>query len=58
MPYNKPQKSGKGYILPKKSGGSHKSASGKVVHFKSAVAAEKAGKYVNTLEHGMKPRKK
>lgn len=57
MPYNAPKKSGSGYVLPKKSGGVHESASGKPVHFKSAQAAEKSAKYINALEHGFKPDK-
>lgn len=58
MPYKAPKKSGKGYVLPKKAGGVHKSGSGKVVHFKSATAAKRAGKYIMALEHGWKPSKK
>ena len=55
MPYNEPKKSGKGWILPKKAGGVHKSKSGRVVHFKSKKAAKKAGRYVMAIEHGFIP---
>lgn len=62
MPYKEPVKSGSGYILPKKEGGTHKSThkskSGKTVHFKSKVAAKKAGRYILALEHGFTPTKK
>lgn len=54
MPYNKPRKQGSGYVLPKKSGGVHESASGKPVHYKSAAAAERAGSYIMYLEHSGK----
>lgn len=57
MPYNKPKRSGTGFILPKKEGGAHESASGKVVHFKSAEAAKKAGDYIMAIEHGFHPTK-
>jgi len=58
MPYFTPKKSGKSYVLPKKAGGLHASASGKPVHFKSAGAAKRAANYINAIEHGFKPTKK
>lgn len=58
MPYNKPRKTKKGYVLPKKSGGLHKSKSGKTVHFKSAAGAKRAAKYIMAVEHGFKPTRK
>lgn len=58
MSYNKPRKTTKGYILPKKAGGVHRSGSGKVVHFKSAAAAKKSGNFIIALEHGFVPTKK
>ena len=45
MLHNAPQKSAKGYVLPKKSGGVHRSGSGKVVHFKSANGFKPTGKF-------------
>jgi hypothetical protein len=51
MPYDEPKKTEKGWVLPKKEGGLHKSQSGKVVHFKSKESAEKAGKAIMISEH-------
>ena len=58
MPYSKPRKVKGGWTLPKKAGGVHKSSKGKVVKFKSAAKAKRAGKYIMALENGWKPRKK
>lgn len=55
MPYDKPKKQGKGYVLPKKSGGVHKSKSGKVVQFKSVQRAKRAADYIMAIEHGFNP---
>ena len=58
MPYKSPRKSGKGYVLPKKAGGVHRSMSGKAVHYKSKASARRAGKFIMAIEHGFKPTRK
>ena len=35
MPYLEPRQTKKGWVLPKKEGGYHKSSKGKIVYFKS-----------------------
>lgn len=58
MPYNAPKKSGSGYVLPKKSGGLHKSSGGKVIHYSSASKAKSAARAIMASEHGWKPTKR
>lgn len=58
MPYKEPYKSPTGWVLPKKSGGLHKSSKGKVVKYKSKTKAKKAAIVINMSEHGIKMKKK
>lgn len=50
MPYLTPRKQGKGWVLPKASGGLHKSSGGKVIHFKTKADAAAAGRAIMAKE--------
>lgn len=55
MPYRTPRKTKGGFVLPKKSGGLHKSSKGKVVKYETAEKAQRAANAIMASEHGWKP---
>jgi hypothetical protein len=57
MPYKNPKKVKGGWVLPKKTGGYHRSKKGKIVKFKTKKSAKKVARFLNAIEHGWKPTK-
>lgn len=51
MPFDKPQRSGTKWVLPKQFGDLHRTPDGKVVKYKSRASAERAARAMTAKEN-------